>query len=148
MAPSKSLDAKFRPLPAQKESNSPRIFLSEDSYIYLTGSVDNGKLCSVQGREAILWIDRSLNQPPSTKDAPVPARTTKAFQEACGFNFSDIYRITCGSGAIPSAHEILVQDVSAEAVSLPEAEQLRWNFALRSYICMLWPGNPSFLTPS
>lgn len=123
-----SIDAKVRPLAnASLEKTSlqgaARLYVSKDSLITLTNSLENGRHCvierlpgqiqtagttpspSIAKREASLWILPEKNLSPNV------VMMTRSFQEASGFKIGDQVRISILEN-VPEAEEIVVQDVS------------------------------------
>ncbi|KAL7788720.1 P-loop containing nucleoside triphosphate hydrolase protein [Trichoderma ceciliae] len=132
----KSIDAKVRPLAnvsLERASllGAARIYISKDSLISLTGSLDSGRPCIVESlqtddssgdgsiagdaetskrRGASLWVLPEKNISPNV------VMMTRAFQEATGFKLGDVVRITLGETAVtPDAEEVVVQDTASEA---------------------------------
>lgn len=132
----KSIDAKVRPLAnvsLERASllGAARIYVSKDSLISLTGSLDSGRPCIVESlqtddssvdgsiagdadkpkrRGASLWVLPEKNISPNV------VMMTRAFQEATGFKLGDVVRITLGETAVtPDAEEVVVQDAASEA---------------------------------
>ncbi|RFU72266.1 aaa family atpase [Trichoderma arundinaceum] len=132
----KSIDAKVRPLAnvsLERASllGAARIYVSKDSLISLTGSLDSGRPCIVESlqtddtsgdgsaagdaettkrRGASLWVLPEKNISPNV------VMMTRAFQEATGFKLGDIVRITLGETAVtPDAEEVVLQDAASEA---------------------------------
>ncbi|CAG9997469.1 unnamed protein product [Clonostachys byssicola] len=114
----KSIDAKVRPLSntsLEKASllGAARLYVSKDSLISLTGSLDNGKLCIVERleteeplrREAALWVLPEKNLSPNV------VMMTRAFQDATGFKIGDQVRISLASDtATPVIEEVVLQE--------------------------------------
>jgi AAA family ATPase len=139
----KSIDAKVRPLAnvsLERASllGAARIYVSKDSLISLTGSLDSGRPCIVESlqtddtsgdgsdagdaeivkrlRWASLWVLPEKNISPNV------VMMTRAFQEATGFKLGDIVRITLAETAVtPDAEEVVVQDAASEADQLKDA---------------------------
>ncbi|KAH0497326.1 hypothetical protein TgHK011_004639 [Trichoderma gracile] len=132
----KSIDAKVRPLAnvsLERASllGAGRIYVSKDSLISLTGSLDSGRPCIIERlqtddasgegsaagdaeaskrREASLWVLPEKNVSPNV------VMMTRAFQEATGFKLGDVVRITLAENAVvPDADEVVVQDTTSEA---------------------------------
>ena len=151
----KTIQVKFRPPKKEARGVAARVYVSQDNLLYLTGSLENGRPCVVEGggggggggkggggsdavpvkREATLWLDRALTGVPDTS-SPSPVKTTEAFQDACGFSLSQTYRITVSGETVPDADEIVLEDVSGDSVR-PLAglkETLSWTAALEGQI--------------
>ncbi|KAL7947885.1 P-loop containing nucleoside triphosphate hydrolase protein [Trichoderma barbatum] len=131
----KSIDAKVRPLAnvsLERTSllGAARIYISKDSLISLTGSLESGRPCVVESlqtddtsgassaagdaeskrRGASLWVLPEKNISPNV------VMMTRAFQEATGFKLGDVVRITLAETAVaPDAEEVVVQDAASEA---------------------------------
>ncbi|KPM44350.1 hypothetical protein AK830_g2204 [Neonectria ditissima] len=143
-----SLDAKVRPLSntsLEKSSllGAARIYVSKDSLLSLTGTLENGKHCLVRRlesgprdaqdddaqdeirREASLWILPEKNLSPNV------VMMTRAFQEATGFKLGDQVRITL-AGSTPDADEVVVEDETNEKSESEKARKypLVWEPAL------------------
>ncbi|KAM0301862.1 hypothetical protein ACHAPM_005014 [Fusarium culmorum] len=126
----KSIDVKVRPLASaslEKASlhGAARVYVSKETLLSLTGTLEVGKHCiltrlesaatkdSVREddpqqelqREASLWSIKEKNLSPNV------AVMTRAFQEAAGFKIGDLIRISL-AGTTPNADEIVVQDVT------------------------------------
>lgn len=151
----KSIDAKVRPLAnvsLERASllGAARIYISKDSLISLTGSLDSGRPCIVESlqtddtsgdgsvtgdaeiskrRGASLWVLPEKNISPNV------VMMTRAFQEATGFKLGDVVRITLGETAVtPDAEEVVVQDAAGEADQQKDAVEPRhppsWEFSI------------------
>lgn len=120
----KAIDAKVRPLSntsLEKSSllGAARIYISKDSLISLTGTLENGKHCLVERldgeeplkREASLWILPEKNLSPNV------VMMTRAFQEATGFKLGDQVRLAI-AGTTPDVSEVVVQDLTEEVNDL------------------------------
>ncbi|RGP59259.1 aaa family atpase [Fusarium longipes] len=128
----KSIEVKVRPLANTKLEKASlhgaaRIYVSKDTLISLTGTIDVGKHCILtrlesavtkgsaeedgQGlqqdlqREASLWSFTEKNLSPNV------VVMTRAFQEASGFKIGDLVRITL-AGTTPIADEVVLRDVT------------------------------------
>ncbi len=117
----KTLVVKFRP-PKKDAKVSPRIYVSSDNLIHLTGALDNGRICTVQvagdastRREATLWLDRQLTGVPGPKASPV--RSTEAFHEACDLGLTGTYTISSSAATVPDALEVVLEDITSEDVA-------------------------------
>ncbi|KAH6607212.1 aaa family atpase [Trichoderma cornu-damae] len=133
----KSIDAKVRPLAnvsLERASllGAARIYVSKDSLISLTGSLDSGRPCIV---ESLQTDDDTTGDGPAAGDAQTGKRRgaslwvlpeknispnvvmmTRAFQEAAGFRLGDVVRIALGETAeTPDAEEVVVQDAAGQA---------------------------------
>ncbi|KAI5463795.1 P-loop containing nucleoside triphosphate hydrolase protein [Mariannaea sp. PMI_226] len=129
-----SIDTKVRPLSntsLEKSSllGAARIYVSKDSLLSLTGTLESGKHCVVKRlessqknsqdedvqqdlqREASLWILPEKNLSPNV------VMMTRAFQEATGFKIGDQVRITL-AGTTPDIDEVVVEDLSGEKSDL------------------------------
>ena len=136
----KSVEAKVRPLSntsLDKASlvGAARIYVSKDTLVSLTGTLNNGKLCIVEKlddapavrRGASLWIlpEKNLNQN--------VVMMTRAFQEATGFKIGDQVRISIAEpSATPALVEVLAEDVSDEKDKdeKPSRHSPSWEHAL------------------
>ncbi|KAH7017294.1 P-loop containing nucleoside triphosphate hydrolase protein [Ilyonectria destructans] len=142
-----SLDAKVRPLSntsLEKSSllGAARIYVSKDSLLSLTGTLENGRHCLVtrlespgqkdaeedQGeiqREASLWILPEKNLSPNV------VMMTRAFQEATGFKLGDHVRIKL-AGTTPDIEEVVVEDETGEKAEAGQTRKypLVWEPAL------------------
>ena len=138
-----SIDAKIRPLangsPLEKATlaGAGRIYVSKETLLVLTNSLDGGRRCILERlegdplpkREATLW------GPPAGNLSPNVVMMTRAFQEATGFKIGDQLRIVLGE-AVPDAEEVVAQDVTEEGdISQGNVKDsphwaAAWNFAL------------------
>ncbi|KAH7160929.1 P-loop containing nucleoside triphosphate hydrolase protein [Dactylonectria macrodidyma] len=142
-----SLDAKVRPLSntsLEKSSllGAARIYVSRDSLLSLTGTLENGKHCLVTRldspvqkdaaddpgeiqREASLWILPEKNLSPNV------VMMTRAFQEAAGFKLGDQVRITL-AGTTPDVEEVIIEDEAGDKAESGQARKypLVWEPAL------------------
>lgn len=138
-----SIDAKVRPLangsPLEKATlaGAGRIYISKESLLVLTNSLEGGRRCVLERlegdplpkREATLW------GPPAGNLSPNVVMMTRAFQEATGFKIGDQVRIVVGE-AVPDAEEVVAQDITEEGdISLGNAKDApawasSWTFAL------------------
>ncbi|KAH6895791.1 P-loop containing nucleoside triphosphate hydrolase protein [Thelonectria olida] len=128
------LDAKVRPLSntsLEKATllGAARLYVSKDSLLSLTGTLESGKHCLVKRiangqpkndqdpplekleREASLWILPEKNLSPNV------VMMTRAFQEATGFKLGDQVRITL-AGTTPDVEEVVVENLSGEQSEL------------------------------
>ncbi|KAK2591100.1 AAA+-type ATPase [Conoideocrella luteorostrata] len=137
----KSIDAKVRPLanPALEKATllgAARIYVSKDSIIALTNSLENGRPCVVEKleddaqhgllrREASLWVMPEKNLSPNV------VVMTRAFQEATGFKIGDQTRISLLE-SMPDAEEVVVHDLTDEPGTESEVAKhpACWEFAL------------------
>lgn len=130
-----SIDAKVRPLSntsLEKASllGAARLYVSKDTLISLTSSLDSGRACCVERllaegedgketlkREASLWVLPEKNLSPNV------VMMTRAFQDATGFKIGDQVRVSLaegnGNGTTADAGEIVVKDVSEAAQEDP-----------------------------
>ncbi|PHH81755.1 hypothetical protein CDD82_7925 [Ophiocordyceps australis] len=144
-----SLDAKIRPLGQntglEKASlmGAARIYVSRDSHIALTGTLDYGRRCSVDlldaassavvesRREALLWLLPDKNLSPNV------VMMTRAFMEATNLKVGDQVRISLGP-AEAEAEQVVLQDVSEAEQRDAAADEARyqpsWEYILS--LCM------------
>ncbi|KAF5673795.1 AAA family ATPase [Fusarium heterosporum] len=128
----KSIDARVRPQAAglmEKSSlqGAARIYVSKETLISLTGTIEHGKHClvtrlessasesapdpdsqQVLQREAVLW---TLPEKNLSRNVVVMSTT---FRESTGFKIGDLIRLTV-AGATPDAQEVVVQDVTEKS---------------------------------
>lgn len=118
----KELEAKVRPLAnasLEKASlqGAARIYISKDSLLSLTGTLDNGRACLLErlddGQEAPLTRQASLWILPEKNLSPNVVVMTRAFQDATGFKIGDQVRITLADG-IPDADEVVLEQIEGE----------------------------------
>jgi AAA family ATPase len=135
----KSLEAKVRPLanPSLEKASllgAGRIYVSKDSYISLTGNLENARHCIVERlddqpirREASLWV-----LPGGGNLSPNVVMMTRAFQDAAGFKVGDQIRVSLSGDAMPEADVVTVQEVgdADTEVKAPTKHLPCWEFSL------------------
>ncbi len=141
---STTLQVKFRPPKTDGGAKvAARIYISGDNLVHLTGSLGNGKPCTVEARgdpstrrEATLWLDAQLTGT-SSGAKPSPVKTTEAFHRACGFGLTETYAITYAGKAVPDdATEIVLEDITSKDTAPPIAPSLvyPWTCALMGFL--------------
>lgn len=132
-----SIDAKVRPLSntsLEKASllGAARLYVSRDTLLSLTGTLDSGRACWIEilnaaaaaagdgtekdrpaRREASLWVLPEKNLSPNV------VMMTRAFQEVVGVKIGDQVRVTLGegdgNGSTADGGEVVVRDVTEGA---------------------------------
>lgn len=135
----KSLEAKVRPLanPSLEKTSllgAGRIYVSKDSFISLTGNLENARHCIVERlddqpirREASLWV-----LPGGGNLSPNVVMMSRAFQDAAGFKVGDPIRVSLSGDVMPDAESVTVQDVgevNAE-IQAPTKHLPCWEFSI------------------
>jgi AAA family ATPase len=155
----KSIDVKVRPLANPKLEKASlhgaaRIYVSKDTLISLTGTIDIGKHCILTRlesavtkdsakedgndgpqqelqREASLWSFTEKNLSPNV------VVMTRAFQEASGFKIGDLVRITL-AGTTPTADEVVLQDVTEKTDKTSDELERLEGFEKRTIYPVSW----------
>jgi AAA family ATPase len=143
----KSIDAKVRPLAnASLEKTSllgaARLYVSKDSLIALTNSLESNKPCIVEkiadgsntgagaGDDQPIRREASLCVLPEKNLSPNVVMMTRAFQDASGFRVGDQVRIST-TEAFQDADDVVVKDVGdAELDSAQSKYPPCWEYAL------------------
>jgi AAA family ATPase len=138
----KTLEAKIRPYPNQKNQESPnqkgasRAILCREALLDL--KLESGQVCYItkvndpdsERREAVAWLteEKSLSKK--------VVQMSKAFQEACGYKLGDDVKISAG-GAMDIATSIVLRDITAQELGpTPELGEDKpyWEWYLRREI--------------
>jgi len=141
----KSIDAKVRPLAnASLEKTSllgaARLYVSKDSLIALTNSLESNKPCVVEkiadgstsnaGDDQPIRREASLCVLPEKNLSPNVVMMTRAFQDASGLRVGDQVRISI-TEAFQDANEVVVKDVGdTELDSAQSKYPPCWEYAL------------------
>lgn len=135
----KSIDAKVRPLAntsLEKASllGAARLYVSKDTLISLTGTLEGGRACWVERleseeplkREASLWVLPDKNLSPNV------VVMTRAFQEATGLKIGDQVRVSLTGENTVDADEVVVKDISDTVQEDPATYKFppRWETTL------------------
>lgn len=153
----KSIDVKIRPLAntgleSTSLNGAARLYINKDSLIALTGSLETGKLCTIEKlgadgevdgvepikREALLWV--------LTKNvSPNVVMMSRPFQDASRFKIGDQARISLSDTPAPDASEVVIKDTteSPQEEALTPRYDAAWPLAASSLLSMfLLPALP------
>lgn len=144
------IQVKVRPLsnPSLEKASllgAARVYVSKDSLISLTGTLDSGRLCFVESRrgqtpedaktkqngdgEETIRREASLWAMPGQDLSPNVVVMTKAFREATDFRLGDLVTISLGA-KVPDAQEVLVQPVEESSPESARRYPVSWELPI------------------
>ncbi|KAI5866936.1 AAA-domain-containing protein [Durotheca rogersii] len=109
--------------------NAAKVFIHPTAFVQ--GGFTTAHICLVEAEpgirlEAVAW------PAPDKNVASNILSVSRVFQKTAGLELGQIARVTPGSGPVPAAGTVTMEDVTADASPLPVSEQTRWQYHLES----------------